>query len=120
MSKSSSESFVLEFPLKIYLVQEKELEKRFEACRHLYNACLGEALKRLSRLWNKARSLPKTKEHNKERKTLFSQAQREHNFSEYSLHSFVKEIRKNWWFKDVIRDALRSKYRGKKRLHFFI
>ncbi len=45
--KSETPSFVLELPLKTTSVQETKILTRLEAGRQLYNACLGEALKRL-------------------------------------------------------------------------
>jgi len=46
--KSKTPSFVLELPLKTTPAQESEIQIRLEAGRHLYNACLGEALKRVT------------------------------------------------------------------------
>ncbi|MDN5348299.1 MAG: hypothetical protein PWP65_1863 [Clostridia bacterium] len=48
-----------EIPLRVSPPQEKALLVRLEAARQLYNACLGEAVKRVrliqqSRLWQKA------------------------------------------------------------------
>jgi hypothetical protein len=57
-------SFVTEIPLMATPAQTAALDKRFEAARHVYNACLGEALKRLdlmrqSRNWQQARKMPR-------------------------------------------------------------
>ena len=92
-----SDSFTYTLPLKVSSFDEKILEKRLDAARQIYNASLGEALKRLrlcreSRDWQKASKLPKAEK--KERKNLFNKAQQQYKFSEYSLHSWAKE-RKN-------------------------
>jgi len=65
--KSKTPSFVLELPLETTSVQETAILTRLEAGRHLYNACLGEALKRLdlirqSREFKKIIVLPAGKE----------------------------------------------------------
>ncbi|CAG0972778.1 MAG: hypothetical protein MPEBLZ_04344 [Candidatus Methanoperedens nitroreducens] len=65
--KSETPSFVLELPLKSTSVQESIILTRLEAGRQLYNACLGEALKRLdhirqSREFQKVIILPDGKE----------------------------------------------------------
>ncbi len=48
--KSETPSFVLEQPLKTTSVQETIILTRLEAGRQLYNACIGEALKRLDHI----------------------------------------------------------------------
>jgi putative transposase len=59
-----TDSFVCELPLKVTPAQSKKLEKRLDAARQIYNACLGEGLVRLglmreSRDWQRARSMPR-------------------------------------------------------------
>ena len=71
---------------------------RLEAARQLYNACLGEALRRVklirqSKDFTLARSL---KRNNPERKVLFKKAREQHDFSEYALHSYSTHIRHSW------------------------
>jgi len=58
-STSETPSFVCEVPLRVSPAHEKVLLARLEAARQLYNACLGEAVRRIrliqqSRLWQKA------------------------------------------------------------------
>src|SRR5690242_18505283 len=43
-------TFLLELPLQVNSQQAKHLRGHFEAARHLYNALLSEAMKRLRRL----------------------------------------------------------------------
>lgn len=107
MSKSPSDSFILELPLKVSSHETKELDIRFEAGRHLYNACLGECLKRIalirqSKEWSKGRSLEKRPENTKNRRDLFQQAQKKYAFSEYSLHAFVGNLRNNCWVREHV------------------
>ena len=86
-------SFILELLLKTPPQQMKILNRRLEAARHLYNCCLNEALNRYqlvkeSLLWQRAR---KTKN-----KKLYKETIEKYKFSEYSLHSFVKEHQKKF------------------------
>jgi putative transposase len=44
-------TFIIELPLNTTPHDERELDIRFHAAQKLYCACLGEALKRLERMW---------------------------------------------------------------------
>lgn len=73
------------------------LLKRFEAARQVYNACLGECLKRLdlmrqSRAWQKARKLPKGKSKTDEFKRLNEQF----GFRKYDMQSYAKQFGYSW------------------------
>src|SRR5437773_2627575 len=50
MSKNKIPTFVLELPLVVNEAQEKVVLARLEAARQVYNACLGEALRRRDHL----------------------------------------------------------------------
>ena len=50
MKKNTTPTFLLELPLRVDAGQAKRLRAHFEAARCLYNALLGEALKRLQRM----------------------------------------------------------------------
>lgn len=71
---------------------------RLEAARQLYNACLGEAMRRVrlirqSKDFNRARTLnPK----NPQRKVLFKKTRDFYQFSEYALHSYSTKLRHSW------------------------
>ena len=85
-AKSSTPSFILELPVKTDDSQARILQKRFEAARQIYNACLGESMRRLnlirqSKTYQKARKMPKGKEHSQ----LFRDLNLRFDFSEYSL-----------------------------------
>ena len=58
-------TFLLELPLQVNSQQASRLRGHFEAARHLYNALLGEAVRRLRRMradvrWQQARLLPRS------------------------------------------------------------
>jgi hypothetical protein len=71
---------------------------RFEAARQLYNACLGEAVRRLrliqqSRLWHKA-----WKAEDKElRNVLIREARSRYGFTDAALQHYAVEIRRSCW-----------------------
>ena len=90
--KKVSPSFITEIPLKITLAQETTLNKRFEAARQVYNACLGESLKRLqlmreSRAWQKARNIPR----DKTRTDTFRALNEQFGFRKYDIQSYAKQ-----------------------------
>lgn len=97
VKKNSSPTFLLELPLKVTSQQAKHLQGHFEAARHLYNALLGEALKRLNKMradsrYRLARTLPK----GPERSALFSLVRNEYHFSEYALHAYATRANTAW------------------------
>jgi hypothetical protein len=99
MKKSKTPTFLLELPLSVDAGQAKRLRAHFEAERCLYNALLGEAMKRLRRMradprWQAARALPQARK--QERKEAFSQLRQAYGFSEYALHEFVKTANCAW------------------------
>ena len=100
MSRSAkTPTFLLEVPLQVNPQQAKHLRAHFEAARCLYNALLGEAMKRLKQMrndprWHEARALPKTKK--QERQTRFSALRKVYGFSEYALHAYATRVRASW------------------------
>ncbi len=100
MSKrKTSPTFLLEVPLAVSSQQAKHLRAHFEVARCLYNALLGEAMKRLKRMradprWQEARTLPKT--HKQQRQAVFARLRREYGFSEYALHAYATGARTAW------------------------
>ena len=77
---------------------EAVLLQRLEAARFMYNACLGEAFRRVklirqSKNFNQARSL---KASNPQRKVLFKLVRERYGFSEYALHSYSTTIKHSW------------------------
>ncbi len=99
MKRSSTPTFLLELPLAVDPGQAKRLCAHFEAARCLYNALLGEALRRLRRLradprWQAARAIPRKQK--EERTSAFSCLRQEYGFSEYAMNTFSKEVRCSW------------------------
>ncbi|MDJ0746255.1 MAG: transposase [Xenococcaceae cyanobacterium MO_167.B27] len=106
MPKNTTPSFITELPLIVSSQIERELMSRFQAGRHLYNACLTEAMVRVrlvqnSEFYKQAKALPRTIKKGKknipnpERKKLFTQAWKKYRFSEYELHSFATKTAKS-------------------------
>lgn len=101
--KTKTPTFVLELPLRTTPVQESTIFVRLDAGRQLYNACIGEALKRLglikqSKEYQRIVCLPKTinSEPNKERIEAFNDINKEFEFTEYDIHHYVVGIRDSW------------------------
>src|SRR6266571_4516213 len=99
VKQSKTPTFLLELPLRVDAGQAKRLRAHFEAARCLYNALLGEAMKRLRQMradpaWQEARAIPQAQK--QERKEAFSRLRHAHGFSEYALHEFVKTANGSW------------------------
>src|SRR5215467_14451445 len=99
VKKSQTHTFLLELPLQVDAQQAKHLRAHFEAARCLYNALLGEAVKRLNQMradprWQQARRIAQTQK--QERYVLFSQLRKEYGFSEYALHAHATDARTTW------------------------
>jgi len=95
--KTKTKSFVCELPLDPTREDERRLFVCFEVARQIYNACLGEGLRRLrlmreSRDWQRARALPK----GHERSTLFRSCTIRFGFREYDLHAYAKQFNRGW------------------------
>jgi hypothetical protein len=99
VKKSKTPTFLLELPLVVDSSQAKRLQAHFEAARCLYNALLGEALRRLNCMradprWQVARAIPCVQK--KERRAAFFRLREEYGFSEYALYDFAKEANCVW------------------------
>ena len=57
MSKDRSLSFVCEIPLRATQTNTRILNARFEAARQMYNALLGEGMRRQSKKYNQAQAI---------------------------------------------------------------
>lgn len=100
MAKAITPSFITEVRLVVSSQVEREFDRKFNAGRQLYNACLNEAMVRVNLVRNspsyqRAKTLPLTVKkakkivNNPERKKLFNEAWKQYRFSEYELHSFA-------------------------------
>jgi transposase len=103
MAKAKTPSFILELGLEVNAHEEAELNKRFEAARQLYNACLDEAKQRLellrqSKEYQEARSMPRTEngKQNSKRTEAFKALNTRFGFTEFSFHAYSAEIRQSW------------------------
>jgi putative transposase len=111
MSRSKTPSFVLELGLRATAVQEKQILARLEAARQVYNACLGESLKRLellrqSKAYRAARKMVRgrtgagatqeQKQKARARARAFRKANGAVNFREYDLHAYAKQFNHCW------------------------
>jgi putative transposase len=101
--KTKTPSFIHEFQLITTPKDNHIPDTRLDAGRHLHNACLGEALKRLtamrrSKEWHTARTMTKGKKRN----PLFSKSRDAANYTEYSLHNYVGILRNSCWIGEHI------------------
>lgn len=101
--RNKTPSFIAEFELNTDTAMVSTLSVRFEAARQVYNACLGESLRRWERVkesqaYKLAKSMPRTKDGkpNKERGKAFGEARKPFAFSEYDLHSYAVQFGKSW------------------------
>ena len=107
MPQSDTGTFIHELRLTLSPHQVLVLNKRLDVVRQVYNACLGEGLKRLklmreSKAWQAACKLPKKvknncgrETNNKNRQNLFKLARDAIGFSEYALHKYTTTLRQS-------------------------
>jgi putative transposase len=101
--KTSSPSFIYEFELITTQKDNRMLTVRLEAGRYLYNACLGEAMKRLAAMRRSSKWLTAvTKKKSKLRTKMFKTARDQAKYTEYHLHSYVGILRNSCWIGDHI------------------
>src|SRR5215468_11125799 len=91
-------SFVCEVPQRVRPHEEHTLLARLEAARQVYNACLGEARKRVrlvreSKAFRAARTLSRD---DPERTQLFRAARAHHAFSDYALQAYAQQFGHSW------------------------
>jgi Transposase and inactivated derivatives len=105
MSKKSGPSFVLELPLVVSPHESRVLSVRFEAGRQLYNAVLGEALRRLDRMkqskaWQSARKMPQGAPKSPEQKAraeAFALIAKNIGFTDYDIQSYATQCKNACW-----------------------
>ena len=107
MPRVKTLSFVAEFPLQTTAADEKTLDTRLNAARHLYNACLQESLRRLdlmkqSKAWQAARAMPATvdKRHNKARSQAFGAETERFGFTSREIEKHALSCRNACWIGD--------------------
>jgi len=99
--RTKTPTYTFELPMQTTTADERELAIRFEASRHIYNACLGESLRRLdlmraSKEWQHARTLSKGKVRTEAFKSIISKF----SFSTYSVEKFAKLCYDSCWIGD--------------------
>jgi len=112
MGKCRTPTFIAEFQLRTTPADERALRIRLDAGRNIYNAALGEALRRLdlmreSRAYQAASKLPRgnktTPEGNalkRARDDAFNAIRARHQFGKASIVKFTTACRNNCWIKD--------------------
>jgi len=87
-------NFVLTLPLKTEKFQEDILDKNFEKCRKIYNACITELHERYNHMRESKDYQNNCKYKGKDRNKIFNNIDRKYKLTEYSLHNFVKLMSK--------------------------
>jgi transposase len=98
MPKVKTPSFICELPLSVTPADERKLLIRLDCARQVYNACLGEALKRLRLLraspeYQAARQLACGSQ---KRTAAFREANVQAGFREYDLHAYATQFSHSW------------------------
>jgi putative transposase len=96
MGGAKTPSFILELPLWLSSGQEKQLLARLEAARQVYNACLGESLKRLDLLRQSKAYQAAKRLKGKARARAFRDAAAAAGFREYDLHAYARQFNHCW------------------------
>lgn len=104
MARAKTPSFIVEFPLETTSLDGHTINVRMDAARDVYNAVLGESLRRHklmteSREWQAARKLKKK---TKERTDEFKRLTRKFEFSAYDLQKFAKQCSDSCWIHNHI------------------
>lgn len=102
MGREKTPSFVCEYPLVLSGDDERVLGVRLDCARQVYNAVLGECLKRLallrqSKAVQAARTLPRrTMEERKARAAAFRALDERFGLREYDLHGWAAQFGQSW------------------------
>jgi putative transposase len=98
--RAKTPTFIAEFQLRTTPADERALRIRLDAGRNIYNAALGEALRRLdlmreSKAYRAARAMK-----GKDRAAAFRDLRKRFGFSFYDLKPFVATCRNSCWIGD--------------------
>ena len=99
--RETTSTFVTEIPMRVTPKQESVMLSRLETARQLYNAVLGEALRRLnlmrqSKAYQSACYIPKIKTGCKKRVKLFAELRKQFGFTEYDMHAYAATLKLPW------------------------
>src|SRR6266545_4573434 len=114
MPRASTPSFVCELPLVTVSDDERRLCIRLDCARQIYNAVLGESLKRLallrqSKAFQAARAMPKrSKEQQRERSAAFRALDVQFRLREYDLHGYATQFSRSWLGKHVDANTIQT------------
>jgi putative transposase len=108
INKIRPATFVCEFELNPDSKNASILAIRLRICSYIYNACLGEALKRRERMIHSPTYIQAIDTKDKpQRKPLFRLAAEQSGFGEYGLHDYTKTFKGTWL--GVVDAAIRQK-----------
>ena len=97
MGRATTKSFIIELLLIVNSKQTSVLLKRIEVARKIYNACLGELLKRTRRMrQSKAYRATRKIQTEKKRNAGFKAVREEYGFTEWSIHSYSIGMKHSW------------------------
>ncbi len=104
MPRAKTPSFICELPLQVTPADERHLLVRLDCARQVYNACLGESLKRLERMrpspdYQAARAMPKSKKKSPAavaRAAAFKAVNEQFGFQEFDLHAYAVQFSHSW------------------------
>ena len=123
MSRDTIPTFVTELPLRVTDKQASTMLVRFDYARQLYNACLGEGLRRLalirqSKAYQSACYIPKTEAHKKERTEAFGAIRKEYKFTDYDLQDYGGTIKLGWIGSSVVQKVATRAFNAVNRYSF--
>ena len=115
MGRMKTSSFITELPLRVTPKQESTILVRFEFARQLYNACLGEGMRRLdwmrqSKAYQSAGYIPKGDTHKKERNLAFVEARKTYEFRDYDLQAYAATIKIGWIGSSIVQKIATRAY----------
>jgi transposase len=104
MGRAKTPSFICELPLRVTPADERHLLVRLDCARQVYNACLGESLKRLARMrpspdYQAARAMPKGPKKSPAavaRTAAFRAVNEQFGFQEFDLHAYASQFSQSW------------------------
>src|SRR6266542_6326921 len=96
MPRTCTPSFVCELPLVLVGADERRLRIRLDCARQLYNAVLGESLKRLTLLRQSKAFQAAERLRGKERRVAFRALDAQFRLREYDLHAYATRFSRSW------------------------
>src|ERR671924_2229350 len=108
MPPAKTSSFVCELPLMLVGDDARRLRIRLDCARQVYNAVLGESLKRLD-LLRQARGFQAARlKRGKERAVAFRDLSVQFRLREYDLHAYATQFRRSWLGKHLDANTIQT------------